>query len=207
MPRGKFRVGLLQLPPVALVSGRHTDPELCLLYRGSSDCRDIAASSGVGAVFGAVHDIAVIIDLYPLATAADMRIYVRAHINHVCVFLGWCCLPRQTEVELSWLARLRLGVGNRCFDLSIDNESGFVSGNSQAIANVATVGTSFNNLGKVLRFNTDIGAFDWPAARIFHKPFKNRRASANAEGYQQRTNETKNKRFREHSSAFLALFC
>src|ERR1043166_402455 len=99
-------------PPVALVSGRHTDPELRLLYRGSSDCGDIAASSGLGAV--AVHDIAVIINLNPAPTAADMRIYVGAHKNHMCVFLSRCGLPGQIEVELNGLARLRLGVGIGC---------------------------------------------------------------------------------------------
>src|ERR1700746_209197 len=122
-----------------------------VLHGRSSDCRDIAASSGVGAL--AVDDITVVIDLYPLTTAADMRIYVGPHINHMCVFLSRRSLPRQIEVELSRLARLRLGVSNRCFDLSIDNESGLVSANSQAIADIAAVGISFYNLGKVFRFN------------------------------------------------------
>ena len=71
-------------PPVVLVSRRHTDPELRLLYRGSSDCRDIAASSGVGAV---VNHVAIIVNLYP-ATATDMRIYVAVHKNHMRVLLS-----------------------------------------------------------------------------------------------------------------------
>src|SRR5438067_12143698 len=132
-------------PPVVLVSRRHTDPELRLLYRGSSDCRDIAVSSGVGATI-IVHDIAVTINLNPAPTAADVRIYVGAHINHMCVFLSRCGLPGQIEVELSGLARLRLGVGNRCFDLSIDKQSSLVSGNSQAIAHITAVGICLDDL-------------------------------------------------------------
>src|SRR6266446_7152350 len=132
--------------------------ELRLLHGRSSDCRDIAASSGVG---GVVHWIAVIIDLNPLSAAADMRIYVGTHKDHMCVFLSRCRLPRQIEVELSRLACLRLGVGDRCFDLSVDKESGLVGGNSQAIADVVAVGISLDNLGKILRFNSHIGAFDW----------------------------------------------
>src|SRR5438270_7342344 len=132
-------------PPVVLVSRRHTDPELRLLYRGSSDCRDIAVSSGVGAtVIG--HDIAVIINLNPAPTAADVRIYVGAHINHMCVFLSRCGLPGQIEVELSGLARLHRGVSDRCFNLSTDHESGLVSGNSQAIAHITAVGICLDNL-------------------------------------------------------------
>ena len=121
------------------------DVDFHLLHRGSSDCRDIAVSSGVGATV-IVHDIAVIIDLNPAPTAADMRIYVGAHKNHMCVFLSQCGLSRQIEVELSGLARLRLGVGNRCFNLSTDNESGLVSGNSQAIAYITAVGICLDNL-------------------------------------------------------------
>src|SRR6266436_6309250 len=109
--------------------------ELRLLHGRSSDCRDIAASSGVGAVF---HDIAVIIDLNPLSAAADMRIYVGTHKDHMCVFLSRRRLARQIEVELSRLACLRLGVGDRCFDLSIDNQADLISGNSQAIADETT---------------------------------------------------------------------
>ena len=152
-----------------------------VLYGGSSDFRDIAASSGVGAV---VHDIAVIIDLNPAPTT-DMRVYVGADKNHMCVFLSRCRLPRQIEVELSGLARLRLGVGDRCFDLSIDNQTDLISGNSQAIADVVAVGISLDNLGNILRFNSDIGAFDWSAIGVFHNPFKDRRASQNGEGYEQ----------------------
>ena len=168
-------------PPVVLVSRRHTDPELRLLYRGSSDCRDIAVSSGVGATV-IVHDIAVIINLNPAPTAADVRIYVGAHINHMCVFLSRCGLPGQIEVELSGLARLRLGVGNRCFDLSIDKQSGFISGNSQAIADVMPVGVSLNNLGKIPRFDPDIRTFDWTASGVFNDTFQ-RCASRRAECY------------------------
>ena len=121
------------------------DVDFHLLHGGSSDCRDIAVSSGVGATV-IVHDIAVIINLNPAPTAADMRIYVGAHKNHMCVFLSRCCLPGQIEVELSGLARLRLGVGNRCFNLSTDNESGLVSGNSQAIAHITAVGICLDDL-------------------------------------------------------------
>ena len=99
-----------------LITPARMDPDLHALHGGSSDFRDIAGA-GVG---GVVHDIAVIIDLYP-ATAADTRIYIRMRINHMCVFLSRRRLPRQIEVELSGLARLRLGIDDRCFDLSIDN--------------------------------------------------------------------------------------
>src|SRR5437773_6694154 len=171
-------------PPVVLVSRRHTYPELRLLYRGSSDCRDIAVSSGVGATV-IVHDIAVIINLNPAPTAADVRIYVGAHISRMCVFLSRCGLPGQIEVELSGLARLRRGVSDRCFDLSIDKQSGFISGNSRAIADIMAVRVSVNNLGKILRFNRHIGVFNWAAGRVFHNPSNTRRARPNSEGSKQ----------------------
>jgi len=167
--------------PTSMTRAHCMRTELRLLHGGSSDCRDIAVSSGGGAI--AVHDLAIIIDLNPAPTAADMRIYVGAHKNHMCVFFGRCGLPCQLEVELSGLARLRLSVGNGCFDLSTDNESGLVSGNSQAIADIAAVGICLDDLGKIFRFNPDVRAFDRTAAGIFHNPFKSRRASADGERY------------------------
>ena len=157
------------------------DPDLHALDGGSSDFRDIAAGAGVGAV---VNDIAVIIDLYP-AASADTTVYGGRGINHMRVFLSRCRLPRQIEVKLSGFARLRLGINDGCFDLSTDHESDFISANSQAVAGVMAVGVGLNNLGKILRFNPDIGAFDWMAVGVFHKSFKNRGASPDGECYKQ----------------------
>ena len=48
------------------------------------------------------------------------------------------------------------------------------------------VAISLNNFGKILRFNLDIGAFDWAASGVFHDPFKSRRASSpDGGGYKQ----------------------
>lgn len=91
------------------------------LHGGPTDFHDIIKLT-------VVDNIAVIIDLNP-ATAADTRICIRRHINHVCVLLRRCRLSGQIEVELSGFAHLRLGIEDRCFDLPIDNESDFISAN------------------------------------------------------------------------------
>jgi hypothetical protein len=77
-----------------------------------------------------------------------MTVYGGSDINHMGVFLSRRRLRRQNEVELSGFARLRPGIGDRRFDLSIDNQSDLVSGHSQAIADVAAIGINFNDLGK-----------------------------------------------------------
>src|SRR5215469_16647701 len=61
------------------------------------------------------------------------------------------------------------------------------------------VGVGLNNFGKIIRFNPETGAFDWPALGVFHNPFKNRRTSPNGKGYKQQTNEAKDKRFWKHT--------
>jgi hypothetical protein len=147
------------------------------LHGGPTDFHDIIKPT-------VVDNIAVIIDLNP-ATAAHTRIYSRRDVNHVCVFLRRRRFSGQIEVELSGFAQLRLGIEDRCFDLSIDNESDLISGNSQAIADVMAVGIGLNNLGKILRFNPDIGAFYRSAGGVFHEPFENRGASVAAERYKQ----------------------
>jgi hypothetical protein len=70
-------------------------------------------------------------------------------------------LAGQLEVELSGFAGPRLCVENRCFDSSIDKETDFIITNRKAIANVMAVATGLDDLGKIFRFNLDIGAFDW----------------------------------------------
>src|SRR6266540_4789625 len=102
----------------------------------------------------------------------------------MCVFLPRRHLSGQLEVELSGFAGLRLGVEDRCLDLSIDQESDFISANCEAIANVMAGGIRLDDLGKISRFNADISAFDWTLAGVFHDPF-NRRASPDGDRYKQ----------------------
>jgi len=150
---------------------------LHLLHGGSSDFLNITSS-------GVADGNAVIIDLNPL-TAADMRSCVGLDINHMGVFLGRRCLSGQIEVELSGFAQLRLGIADRCHDLPIDNESDLISANCQTVGDVVASCIGLSNLGKIFRFNPDIGAFDWAPGGVLHNPFNNRRASPSAERYKQ----------------------
>jgi hypothetical protein len=142
-------------------------------HGGATDGLDITSSQPRGA-----KDPAVLIDLNP--ATADMRLHGGREINHVRIFLSRHHLSGQIEIELSGFARLRLGVEDQCFDLSIDNESDFISANSQAVADVMAAGIGSNNLGKILRFNPDIDSLDWAPGAVFHNPF-NRSAGSCAE--------------------------
>ncbi len=66
----------------------------------------------------------------------------------MCAFLPRRHLSGQLEVELSGFAGLRLGVEDRCFDLSIDKKSDFISANCEAIENVMAVAIGLKTLEK-----------------------------------------------------------
>jgi hypothetical protein len=96
-----------------------------------------------------VDGIAVIIHVDTL-TAADMSSGLGSNPNLVC--LDELCFWGQLKVELSVFARLRGGIGDRCVDGSIDNESDFVNANWKAIGGVMAVASVLTIRGKLLPF-------------------------------------------------------
>jgi hypothetical protein len=119
-------------------------------HGGAPDGLDITSSQPRGA-----NDIAVFIELNP--ATADTRLHGGTDVNHVRIFASRHHLSGQSEVESSGFACLRLGVEDRCFDLSIDKQSDSISANSQAVADAilekfcASIRTSAALIGRPVR--------------------------------------------------------
>ena len=132
-----------------------------------------------------VDGIAVIIHVDPL-TAADMSSGLGRNPNLVC--FDELCFGGQFKVELSGFARLCGGIGDRCPDGSIDNETDFVNANCKAIAGVMAGGIGLNNPGKITSvccLNPDIGTFDGMPGEILYNPVKSGRPGPGTEHYKE----------------------
>jgi len=106
--------------------------------------------------------------------------------------IGRRALLAKIEVELCGFTRLCPGVGDRCFELPIDDEHHSIGTHRQAVSSVMAGRISLNNFGKMFRFNPNVGTANWAASGVSNNAFKNRCAGTDAKRHKKYAGQGEN---------------